>query len=160
MSTSPSPTFQLAFFQRRPTQVQAIKWPDSVDDAFIAAAFDWVNSSGGRMVWRMSTPEDPTEDPFPYPVIVGADGDIPVNPGDHIVRMPSDRFIVELDADFQQDYQGQARELKGGQRDFLAEIDKIAKAAEASEAAMTPAERREASNVEMQRLGDVAKGGA
>lgn len=146
-----------------------MRWPEdsSPSDPVVGEIFSWVKASDGTIVWRREEVGEEgiaadAKEAELYPAIVQDDEDIPILGGDWIVRMPAvppaSRFIVETAADFDTDYQKQARELRGGQRDFLAEIDKIAKGAEAQEAAMTPMERREANNVELERLGNVAKG--
>lgn len=182
MTTSQSPICQPAFFQRKPTQVQAVQWPASVDPGDIPASvkfsedvaviFSWVNDNGGTMVWR-----DTGTDFFP--VIVTDAGDIPISEGDWVVRLPGyaapsvgegraaamrraeaispSRFIAETGRDFAEDYQTQSRELAGKQKDFLKQIDKIAADAELQEKTM-PASEIQATT---ERLGDVVnKGGS
>ncbi len=175
MTTSPSPTPSRtpAFFQRNPLQVQAIQWPatpaDPEDVAAgatfaqdTAAVFSWIGSVGGTIVWRETT------DDF-YPAVVTDAGDIRIEDGDWIVRLPDKvdpatgkgtgvtRFIVETAADFAQDYQKQQRDLLAGQKNFLKQAEEYAKKAEVEEQSMTPAQRREAASVEMHRLGDVVQ---
>lgn len=156
-------------YQRKPIQVQSIQWPESVDPEDVAASaafaentaviFTWVNSNGGRLLWR------DTGDDF-YPAVVTDAGDIPVADGDWIVRLPGyfneetkahgpSRFIVETATDFAEDYQHQQRAMRGG-IDVMAQIKKVAQQAEVEEESMTPAERREAASVEMHKLNEVA----
>lgn len=105
-----------------------------------------------------------------FPAVVTDAGDIRVDAGDWVVRLPDyadengkstgeTRFIVETARDFAQDYQKQQRDLLAGQKDFLAQIEKLGAQAEKDEESMTPAERREAASVEMHRLGDVVNQG-
>jgi len=172
VTTSPSPTPQ--FFQRKPSQVQVMQWPvtptdpeDTASGAIFAQAtaaiFEWVNTNDGVIVWR------DTGDDF-FPAIVTGAGDIPVSAGDWIVRLPGyadpetgkivgpSRFIAETAADFNEDYQHQARQMRGG-LDVMNQIKKIGQLAEVEEATMTPTERREAAQVDTQKLGNVVNRG-
>lgn len=172
MTTSPSPTLPSPqFFQRKPVQVQAMQWPTSLEDPqaqdVIGVIFNWVGEAGGSIVWRVSpegTVDPGTGRPEMHAAIIDEwDGDVIIELGDWVVRTPTApdepvRFVVETAISFDKDYQAQTRELRGQQKDFLQQIDQIAKQAEIQEAAMTPMERREANNVELERLGNVARG--
>lgn len=183
MSTSPSatcpPTPAPQFHQRKPSQVQAFQWPETVDDSAqyhdtIGAIFNWVSDCGGVIVNRIK-PEgtvSATGAPEVQPTLVLDGDEIAIWPGDWIVRMPGytdpdtgkpspvNRFCVETAVDFAEDYQTQARAMRGG-LDVMAQIQRTAELAEREEGAMTPAERREASSVTLDKLDNVAgKGGS
>lgn len=179
MSTSPSatcpPTPAPQFHQRKPSQVQAFQWPETADDSAqyhdtIGAIFNWVSDCGGIIVNRKTPLSERTKDldaPQTRPTLVVEGDEIAIWPGDWIVRMPGytdpdtgkpspvNRFCVETAVDFAEDYQTQARAMRGG-LDVMAQIQRTADLAVMEEGAMTPAERREASSVTMDKLGNVA----
>jgi hypothetical protein len=180
MNTSPSPTNSPnpsapAFYQRKTTQVQAMQWPHKDGNDWpgdtVAAIFNWVAEAGGRILWR-TLPEGSvdaaTGAPEMYPAIVDDEGgEVQVADGEWIVRLPGytdpetkkpspvSRWIVETEADFGEDYTDQQRQRLAAQDDFLKQAERIAKRAEIDEASMTPAERREASSIELHSLGNV-----
>lgn len=156
-----------------------MQWPPSSSDTpayhdQVGAIFNWVSDSGGVIVMRpaptaatITTDAEVAQDLRYQPTLVLDDDEIVIWPGDWIVRMPGyadpetaaptpdSRFIVETARDFAEDYQTQARMLRGG-LDVMAQIKKVGEQAAREEDSMTPAQRREAATVNLHRLGDVA----
>lgn len=176
MNASPSPTNSSTpgspqFFQRKTTQVQAVPWPQKGPDGdwdgeTVAAIFNWVGQAGGRLVWRTD------ENDATVPTMVNDDGEVPIADGEFIVRLPGftdattgkpsaeSRWIVETAQTFGEDYTDQQRQRLAAQTNFLVEAEKLAKRAEIEEDSMTPAQRREAANMDLHKLGSVVnKGG-